>query len=359
MSGTWGNNLEISIFGESHGKAIGVVVNGIEPGIEIDMQAIEKEMERRAPGRNRLSTTRKEADKPVILSGIFEGKTTGAPISMMIENADTRSKDYSRTKDLMRPGHSDYPGFVKYKGFNDYRGGGHFSGRITAPLVFVGAMAKQILSSKGIKVGAHIKSIADIEDEFFDDISINEATLESLLEKELPVLDDSKIEDMKNKILEAKSNLDSVGGVIETAIIGLEAGIGDPFFDSLESRIASLAFSVPAVKGIEFGKGFNITKMKGSQANDEYYVEDGKIKTYSNNNGGITGGISNGMPIIHRVAIKPTASISRDQRTVNIETMQNEIIQIHGRHDPCIVQRALVVIETISAIAVLDALMDK
>lgn len=359
MSGTWGNNIEISIFGESHGKAIGVIINGIKSGIEIDMEQISKEMQRRAPGRDKLSTARKEADSPVILSGIFNGKTTGTPISMMIENSDTRSRDYSKTKDLLRPGHADYAGFVRYDGFNDYRGGGHFSGRITAPLVFVGAIAKQILKSYGIRVGAHIKSIASIEDDSFDLVNLNEEILDSLLNKELPLLDDSKIESVKSEIINAKNEKDSVGGVIETAIIGVKAGVGSPFFDSLESKIASLAFSVPAVKGIEFGAGFDISKMRGSQANDEYYIDDNGIKAYSNNNGGITGGITNGMPVISRVAIKPTASISREQRTVNISTMKNEIIKIEGRHDPCIVQRAVVVIEAISAIAVLELINER
>ncbi|MGL5576419.1 MAG: chorismate synthase [Sarcina sp.] len=359
MSGTWGNNIELSIFGESHGKAIGMVINGIKPGTSIDMEKVEKEMQRRAPGRDKLSTPRKEADKPVILSGIFEGKATGSPITMMIENSDTRSRDYSKTKDLMRPGHADYSGFVRYSGFNDYRGGGHFSGRITAPIVFAGAIAKQILEEQGIRVGSHIKAVENVEDNSFDFVNLNEETLNSLLEKELPVLNDEKIEEIKETIMTAKREIDSVGGVIETGIIGLKAGVGSPFFDSLESKIASLAFSIPAVKGIEFGLGFDIAKSRGSVANDEYYIEEGKIKAHSNNNGGIIGGISNGMPVIHRVAIKPTASISREQRTVNIDTMQNEIIKIEGRHDPCIVQRAVVVIEAISAIAVLELLNEK
>ncbi|MGL4451759.1 MAG: chorismate synthase [Sarcina sp.] len=359
MSGTWGNNIELSIFGESHGKAIGMVINGIKPGTPIDMEKVEKEMQRRAPGRDKLSTSRKEADKPVILSGIFEGKATGTPVTMMIENSDTRSRDYSKTKNLMRPGHADYSGFVKYSGFNDYRGGGHFSGRITAPIVFAGAIAKQILEQQGIRVGAHIKSVENVNDDSFDFVNLNEETLNSLLEKELPVLNDEKIEEIKETIMTAKREIDSVGGVIETGIIGLEAGVGSPFFDSLESKIASLAFSIPAVKGIEFGMGFDIAKARGSVANDEYYIEEGKIKAHSNNNGGIIGGISNGMPIIHRVAIKPTASISREQRTINIDTMQNEIIKIEGRHDPCIVQRAVVVIEAISAIAILELLNEK
>lgn len=356
MSGTWGNKIELSIFGESHGTAIGIVINGIEPGFEINMDEISVDMERRAPGRNKMSTQRKEGDKPKILSGIFEGKTTGAPISMIIENSDTRSKDYSKTKDLMRPGHADYTGYARYKGFNDYRGGGHFSGRITAPLVFAGALAKQILKQKGIKIGAHIGSVGKVKDYSFDRVNLSEDTLNDLLEKELPLLDNSKIEEVKSEIEKARNNGDSVGGTIETAIIGLQAGVGSPFFDSLESRIASLAFSVPAVKGIEFGLGFDMAEIHGSESNDEYYIEEGKIKAYSNNNGGVTGGISNGMPVVYKVAIKPTPSISIEQRTVNIKTLKNEKLVIEGRHDPCIVQRAVVVIEAIGAIAILDAM---
>lgn len=356
MSGTWGNKIELSIFGESHGKAIGIVINGIKPGFEIDMDKIEKEMERRAPGRNKMSTQRKEGDKPKILSGIFEGKTTGAPISMIIENSDTRSKDYSKLKDLMRPGHADYAGNRRYGGFNDYRGGGHFSGRITAPLVFAGALAKQLLEEKGIKIGAHISSVGKVKDDSFNRINISESLLENLLKKELPFIKDEKIEEVKEEIEKVRLKGNSIGGTIECAIIGVKAGIGSPFFDSLESKIASLAFSVPAVKGIEFGLGFEISEMTGAEANDEYYVENGEIKAYSNNNGGITGGISNGMPITYKVAIKPTPSISIEQRTVNISTMENEKLVIKGRHDPCIVQRAVVVIEAIAAIAILEAI---
>lgn len=356
MSGTWGNKIELSIFGESHGKAIGIVINGIKPGFEIDMDKIEKEMERRAPGRNKMSTQRKEGDKPKILSGIFEGKTTGAPISMIIENSDTRSKDYSKLKDLMRPGHADYAGNIRYGGFNDYRGGGHFSGRITAPLVFAGALAKQLLEEKGIKIGAHISSVGKVKDDSFNRVNISESLLDSLLKKELPLIKDEKIEEVKEEIEKVRLKGNSIGGTIECAIIGVKVGVGSPFFDSLESKIASLAFSVPAVKGIEFGLGFEISEMTGAEANDEYYIENGEIKAYSNNNGGITGGISNGMPITYKVAIKPTPSISIEQRTVNISTMENEKLVIEGRHDPCIVQRAVVVIEAIAAIAILEAI---
>lgn len=354
MSGVWGKNISLSIFGESHGEGIGIVINGIKPGFKIDMNQISKEMERRAPGRNSLSTQRKEGDIPEILSGVFNGVTTGAPISMVIKNGDTRSKDYSKLKNLMRPGHSDFPGNVRYNGFNDYRGGGHFSGRITAPLVFAGAIAKQILESKGIFVGSHIKQVGTVVDNSFDYINLNKGTLDNLLDRELPLLNISNIDKVKEEILEARQSEDSIGGIIECGIIGINPGVGNPFFDSIESTIAHLAFSVPAVKGIEFGIGFDFANKKGSEANDEYYIEENRVKTYTNNNGGITGGISNGMPVIFRVAIKPTPSISKEQRTVDLNTMENTTLKIVGRHDPCIVQRAIVVIEAIAALAVLE-----
>lgn len=359
MSGVWGNNIKVSIFGESHGNGIGVVINGLEPGFELDFDYIDKEMERRAPGRNNLSTPRNESDRPEILSGVFEGKITGAPLCAVIKNKDTRSTDYSLLKDVMRPGHADFTGAKRYGGFNDYRGGGHFSGRITAPLVFAGAVAKQILEKKGIFIGAHLKSVGKIEDPYFDWVNLDKDTLTGLKDKELPILNDGNLDKVKHQILSAKMDGDSVGGVVECGIIGVEPGVGNPFFDSVESVISHLAFSVPGIKGIEFGAGFEYSAMRGSEGNDEYYMNNGKIKTYSNNNGGITGGISNGMPIIFRVAVKPTPSIIKEQRTVNIKTEEDTTLRVPGRHDPCIAQRALVVIETIAALAVLDLLGGK
>ncbi|MEW8955240.1 chorismate synthase [Clostridium sp.] len=357
MSGMWGTNFKLSIFGESHGEAIGVTIDGIPSGFQIDIDNIKQEMERRAPGRNLISTQRKEGDIFEILSGIFNDRATGTPLCSIIRNSDKRSRDYSKMENIMRPGHADYTGNLRYKGFNDYRGGGHFSGRITAPLVFAGAIAKQILKERGIEVLSHIKSIANIEDENIDYCNPPIKTLESLKIKDMAVISDEAKEKMKNCILDARNNKDSVGGVIECIITGINGGVGNPFFDSLESTIAHLAFSVPAVKGIEFGYGFEITKLKGSEANDEYYYENNQVKTYSNNNGGITGGISNGMPVVFKVAIKPTASIFKSQRTVNISKKENTEIEVEGRHDPCIVQRAIPVIEAIAAIAVID-LMD-
>lgn len=354
MSGMWGSKIKLSIFGESHGNAIGITIDGLPAGFSIDMDKIMMEMARRAPGKSSLSTPRKESDIPEILSGYFEGKTTGAPLCAIIRNSNTKSKDYSKLKDVMRPGHADYTGDVRYKGFNDYRGGGHFSGRITAPLVFAGAICKQILEVKGIIVSAHINSIGKIKDCSFLESDISDELLNSFKEKELPLINTKLEDEMRQEILSARSSGDSIGGTIECAILGVSPGIGDPFFDSVESTLAHLMFSVPAVKGIEFGKGFDISKMRGSEANDEYYLENGNIKTKTNNNGGILGGITNGMPIIFNVAIKPTASIFKEQNTVNIATMEETTLCIEGRHDPCIVQRALPVIEAVAAIGITE-----
>lgn len=359
MSGVWGNNLKVSIFGESHGNAIGITIDGLPSGVEIDMDKVLEEMARRAPGKSKLSTARNEKDAPEILSGFFEGRTTGTPLCGIIRNGDTRSKDYGKLKDLMRPGHADYSGNIRYSGFNDYRGGGHFSGRITAPLVFAGAICKQVLAKKGITIGAHVKKIKDISDNSFDYTNISSELLLSLNKEELPLLDKSKEETMRNVIIDAKSQGDSVGGVIECAITGVKAGYGDPFFDSVESRLSHLLFSVPAVKGVEFGLGFDITELYGSEANDSYYYDGDVVKTRTNNNGGILGGITNGMPVVFKVGIKPTPSISKKQHTINIQTKTNEDLVIEGRHDPCIVQRAVPVIEAVAAIGILDLLKER
>jgi chorismate synthase len=355
----WGKNIKLSIFGESHGKAIGVVIDGLPPGIELDIEYINKEMNRRAPGKNKISTSRKEGDKYEILSGYFNGKTTGTPLASVIYNTNQRSRDYEAVKSIMRPGHADYTGHIRYSGFNDYRGGGHFSGRLTAPLVFAGAIAKQILLNKNILIGSHIKSIGNIEDNSFNSINIDASLLRNLSRKEFSVIDDEKGREMKEYILKIKEEKDSVGGIIEAAIINLPLGLGSPFFDSVESKLSHIIFSIPAVKGVEFGEGFNITKMKGSQANDELYIKEGKVTAYSNNNGGILGGITNGMPIILKVAIKPTPSIGKLQRTVDIEKGIETEFEIKGRHDPCIVPRAVPVIEAAIAMALVDLIMEK
>lgn len=358
MSSTWGNNIKLSMFGESHGAAIGINIDGLPPGIELDLEEIRLEMRRRAPGRDKTATSRKEKDEFEILSGYFNNKTTGTPLSIMIRNTNTKSHDYDKTKDLARPGHADFTGRKRYLGNNDYRGGGHFSGRLTAPIVFAGAIAKQILESEGVIVGSHIKSIGRVEDNSFDATKISPRLLEFLKVKRLPTIDDKRSEEMERTILDAKEEGDSVGGVIELAVINPIPGLGSPFFDSVESRLSQMIFSIPGVKGIEFGQGFHITKMKGSQANDEMYMEDGEVKAYTNNNGGILGGISSGMPIIFRVALKPTASIAKSQRTIDMVKKKDAQIEIVGRHDPCIVVRAVPVLEAATAIVILDLLME-
>ena len=354
MAATYKNHIELTIFGESHGKAIGIVIGNLPSGIHIDEQEIAQDMKRRAPGQNLMSTARKEADHVEIISGLQDGITTGAPLTGLIYNSDQHSKDYSLLKTHMRPGHSDYPAYVKYQGFNDVRGGGHFYGRITAPIVFAGNIAKQILKQKGIRVGAHILSIGSIQDQKFD-MQVNDDLLDELLEKSYPTIDSAVFSQMEETILNARKDLNSVGGKVECVALHVPAGIGEPFFDSLESHLSSLMFSIPAVKSVSFGDGDTIDTMLGNEANDEYYYdEDGLVKTTTNHNGGITGGISNGMPITVTVSFKPTPSIAKKQNTINVDTQENVELEIKGRHDPCIVQRAVVVVEAMMALGILD-----
>lgn len=357
MTATLGEKIKLTIFGESHGLGIGCVIDGLPPGFVIDLDAVKKEMQRRAPGKSPLATARNEKDAFIIESGFFEGRTTGTPLCVLIPNSDQHSGDYSKLKNVMRPGHADYSGKVKYDGFNDYRGGGHFSGRLTAPLVFMGAIAKQILAEHGISIGAHIAAVAGVNDTPFNLLGESADTFSELAQKSFPVLDDTAGNEMQQLILAAKQSCDSVGGVIECMAINLPAGIGAPFFDSLESRLAHALFSVPAVKGIEFGKGFALVQMTGSEANDQMYYDNGVVKTYTNNNGGITGGITNGMPVLFKAAVKPTPSIAKVQKTVDLSTESNTELVITGRHDPCIVQRAVPVIEGVAAWVILDMLL--
>lgn len=355
MSSTWGDKLKLSIFGESHGEAIGIVLNGIEPGVRLDTEYIAKELLRRAGGHSKLSTPRKEADNFRFVSGVFNGFTTGAPLCVIIPNNDAHSRDYSELKNLMRPSHADYSAFVKYKGFNDYNGGGHFSGRITAALVSAGAIAKQILAEKGIRIAAHIAGIGEISDLPFDAAHLTPEQFEVLAAAPFPVLDAERGAQMQKLIENCLQNQDSIGGKIEFAAIGIPAGVGEPFFDSIESVLAHLLFSIPAVKGVEFGAGFDMAKMYGSVANDAmFFDQNGQVKTSSNNNGGICGGISNGMSLIGRIAIKPTPSIAQEQQTVDLQSRQNSILKIAGRHDPCIVPRAVVVAESAIALGILN-----
>lgn len=357
MTATFGEKIKMTIFGESHGLAIGCVIDGLPPGTAIDLEAVKAEMQRRAPGKSKLATARQEKDAFIIQSGFFEGKTTGTPMCVLVPNGDQHSGDYSKLQNVMRPGHADYSGRVKYKGFNDYRGGGHFSGRLTAPLVFVGAVAKQILAQHGIYVGAHIASIAEVQDKMFNPLGESKEVLAVLAQKGFPVLDEAKGSEMQRQILAAKQSCDSVGGVIECMAINVPAGVGEPFFDSLESRLAHALFSVPAVKGVEFGKGFALAHLPGSEANDQLYFDGGVVKAYTNNNGGITGGITNGMPVCFKAVLKPTPSIARVQKTVDLAACENTELVITGRHDPCVVQRAVPVIEAVAAWVILDMLL--
>ena len=358
MSGIFGMNIKMSIYGESHGKAVGVVLDGLPPGIALDEEAIAREMARRAPGQSALTTARKEKDAVEIQSGFFNGYTTGTPLCARIANSDQHSKDYSILKDKMRPGHGDYAGYVHYQGYNDYRGGGHFSARLTAPLVFAGAVAKQALAQYGITIGAHILRIHDIVEPSFNPLGESEATLKAIDAKFFPVIDDAIGEQMQSCILTAKGALNSVGGVIGAMAINLPAGLGAPYFDSVESHLSQMLFSVPAVKGIEFGDGFGFAQLTGAEANDQMHYEEGKVRCYTNHNGGITGGLTNGMPLVFRVAMKPTASISREQKTVSMSEHSDTTLTVVGRHDPCIVQRAVPVIEAVTAWTLWDLLIE-
>lgn len=349
MSSSYGENIRLTIFGQSHSPAIGMTLEGVPAGEKIDYDKLGSFMARRAPGNNSYSTPRKEADQPEFLSGVFNDYTCGTPISAIIRNSNTRSQDYSELKRVPRPGHADYTAEVKYKGFQDYTGGGHFSGRLTAPLCIAGGICMQILERKGIEVFARIKSIKNVSD--------NGQLTESLGLKSFPVVDDAQGEKMVALIEEYKAKGDSVGGIIECVVKGLPVGLGDPMFDGMENRIASIVFGIPAVKGIEFGAGFEVANMTGSENNDYYHYDNGEVKTLSNNAGGILGGITNSMPLIFRVAVKPTPSIAMVQESVDLSAGEDKELVVKGRHDPCIVPRAVPVVEAAAAIAVYDALL--
>ena len=354
MSSTFGDKIKISVFGESHGNGIGVVIDGLPAGEKIDLDKVYAQMARRAPGRDKTATARKESDIPNILSGMLGDTLTGAPLCAVIENTNTRSADYGNLLAAPRPGHSDYAAYVKYSGANDIRGGGHFSGRITAPIVFAGAVCRQLLEKKGVKIAAHIKSIGGVNDDSFDPTNIGSELMDRLSGSSFSLINTEAEEKMRAEVESAKAELDSVGGVIECAVTGLGAGFGDPMFDGVEGVISKAVFGVPAVKGIEFGAGFESARLRGSQNNDPFRMENGKVVTETNNCGGILGGITDGMPIVFRAAIKPTPSIAQRQRTVNLQKAQNAELEIKGRHDPCIVPRAVPVIEAAAAIAIIN-----
>ncbi len=354
MSNILGKNITVTLFGESHGAYVGACLDGFPSGIKIDFDYLEKQMnKRKAIGK--ISTPRNEEDKVEFISGIKAGISEGSPITLLIKNNNVRKKDYEKLENIPRPSHADYVAHIKYGGYEDKSGGGHFSGRLTAPLVACGALAMQLLKEKGIKIGTHLKKVHGIEDRDFVDI---EKDIDKVNEIDIAILEEDKKDKILKEIEIAKDNGDSVGGILETAIIGLEVGIGEPFFDTLEGLLAKAIFSIPSVKGIEFGGGFEMCDKYGSEVNDEFIIVDNKVKTKSNNSGGIQGGISNGMPIIIKTAIKPTPSISKIQNSVNLDKMEECELQIAGRHDPCIVHRARVVIDSIIALVLLDLLKE-
>lgn len=357
MGSTFGNKVKISVFGESHGTAIGVVIDGLPIGEKIDMDEVYRQMARRAPGNDKTATPRKEADKPEILSGMLDGVTTGAPLAAVIYNTNTRSGDYGNIMNAPRPGHSDYTAYLRYEGYNDVRGGGHFSGRLTANLVFAGAVIRQILKRKGIEIAAHIYSIGEAYDDPFTPTGISEELVERLNGEKFALVNPEKEGELRAQVDAARATGDSIGGVVECIVQGMPAGVGEPMFGGVENVISSIVFGVPAVKGIEFGSGFSGSRSKGSQNNDEFYYDDeGKVRTKTNNHGGSLGGITSGMPILFRAAIKPTPSISIEQNTVDLQNKTNTTLSVRGRHDPCIVTRAVSVIEAAAAIAVINML---
>ena len=353
MSSTYGENLKLSIFGQSHGPAIGMTLDGIPAGLPVDVEKLQTFLNRRAPGQNDWSTPRKEEDKPDFLAGLLDGYTCGAPIAAVIHNKNTRSGDYANLKDCPRPGHADYTAQIKYGGFQDAAGGGHFSGRLTAPLCIAGGLCKQWLEEMGIRIGAHILAIGECGDRYFEP---TDPEIESV-PADFPVLDSDSGKAMQELIAQARAAGDSVGGIIECAVTGLPAGIGEPMFGGVESRIAQIVYGIPAVKGVEFGVGFECTCLPGSQSNDDFEIIDGKIVTQTNHAGGILGGITNGMPLIFSVAIKATPSIAAPQQSISLSRMETATLEIKGRHDPCIVPRAVPVIEAAAAIAIYDMIL--
>ncbi len=348
MSFVTGDKIRISLFGQSHSEAMGAVIDGLPSGFKIDEEKLSEFMARRAPGNDEFSTSRKEGDKVRIVSGITNGVTNGAPLCGIIENTNTRSKDYENLKDIPRPGHADFAAWSKFGDNRDVSGGGQFSGRLTATMCIAGGILKQLLEEKGIFIGAHIARVGNVKDDLFDSCNVNKKDFVD--RKPFPTLNDDKGEEMKEEILRAKKDGDSVGGIVECAILGVPSGVGDTLYGSWESRISSAVFAIPAVKGIEFGRGFEVATLLGSENNDPFCIKDGNIVTTTNNHGGILGGISSGMPIIFRAAFKPTPSIAKEQKSVSLSKKENTTLVINGRHDPCIVKRAVVCVEAAAAI---------
>jgi len=355
MKNTFGSSVAVTVFGESHGSAVGAVLDGLAPGLFVDEDYIRRKMQQRQ-ARGGISTSRKEADEVKILSGVFNGRTTGTPIALLIENTNVKSGDYDELRRLVRPGHADYAAYCKYHGHQDYRGGGHFSGRVTAALVAAGALCRLALRQRAIELGSHILRCGGVDDRGFADLDADIAALDTAM---FPVLDESAGEKMRGAILAARERGDSVGGVLETAVIGLPAGLGEPWFDTVEGLLSHALFSVGGVKGVSFGAGFDFADMCGSAANDPFRMEGGRVVTSSNHNGGINGGITNGMPLLFRCAVKPTPSISVEQQTVDMENGENAVLRVHGRHDPAIVHRARAVVEAVTAITLCDLMAQR
>lgn len=355
MKNTFGASVSVTIFGESHGPAVGAVLDGMAPGVPVDEAFIAHQLDLRRPCGT-ISTARREPDKFEIVSGVFEGRTTGTPLCVLIRNEDTKSRDYAATRALARPGHADYAAYAKYRGFEDYRGGGHFSGRVTAGLVAVGAVAIAALRGKGVRIGTHIARCGGIADREFLNLNTD---IDALNDRLFAVLDEEKGAAMQEKIVAAAEQGDSVGGVLETAVTGLPAGVGEPWFDTLEGLLAHGLFSIPAVKGVQFGAGFGLVDGFGSEYNDAFYTENSEIRTKTNHNGGVNGGISNGMPLLFRCAVKPTPSIFKEQETVDLLKNENAVLRLKGRHDPAIVHRARVVADSVAALVLCDALAQR
>lgn len=354
MSSTFGNALKITIFGQSHAPAIGVCMEGFPAGFTPDFDELNAFLARRAPGQGAYTTARREPDRPEFLAGLVRGHTCGAPVTAIIRNTDTRSGDYAAFTDVPRPSHADYPAQVKWQGAQDSAGGGHFSGRLTAPLCIAGGLCLQYLHARGIEITAHIERIGAAQDRRF-----TPTQPETLAKAKLPVLDPDSAEAMLTQIAAAKAEGDSVGGCIECAVTGLPAGLGSPMFGGMENRLAQILFGIPAVKGVEFGSGFACAGMRGSEHNDPYFMQDGAVRTRTNHAGGILGGLTTAMPVIFRVAVKPTPSIARPQESVSLQRGEDAVLEIHGRHDPCIVPRAVPCVEAAAAIAILDALLEE
>lgn len=360
MASVFGNVIHLSIFGQSHSPAIGCSLDGLPAGIELDLDALQRFLDRRAPGRSDTATMRREADAPEFIAGITDGRTDGAPLAAIIRNADTRSGDYAGLRRVPRPGHADFPARIKYRNMHDVAGGGHFSGRLTAPLCVAGGIALQALEGCGVRVAAHIANLGPegIPDEPLNPMEADPGQLAAIASHELPCIDADAASRMREAILSARSELDSIGGVVECAAYGMPAGVGDPMFDGIENRIARIAFGIPAVKGVDFGAGFGAAYLKGSENNDAYRMIDGAVRTETNRAGGILGGITTGAPVVWQMAVKPTPSIGRVQRSVDMDEGADTELTVRGRHDPCIVPRAVPVAEAACALALLDALLE-